>query len=289
MKKKSLFSGISAKLALAAVALAAVVVTSCEKEEFKVEPVEIPNASATIAITVYSLDNGSVLQSSTETVAAGADGTIAAQTKTISAPSIAGYLPGEDVTVAIPALAKGQFALIPAYIYLQSELSAAKNPVVTEDKVQKDTPRFPEPSEYTNDSGKDELRTITYNTIRGQAIVNLDEVYEYIDTYVPATRTFSNADIIAILKALINSYNADFKEDPATATIIIPANTTVRIVPKTSMNNVVCTISTTIEGILYTVPDVHMIKAGATTFEIKSNGHDHGHGGGNSGGGAGGK
>lgn len=289
MKKKSLFSGISAKLALAAVALIAAVFASCEKEEFNIEPVEIPNASATISITVYSLETGSVLQSSTETVAAGADGAIAAQTKTITAPRIAGYLPGEDVIVTIPALAKGQFALVPANIYLQSELGAAKNTVVTENSVQPGTPMLPTQSEVKNDSDKDVLKTITYNAYRGQIIENLDEVYEYIDSYTATTKAFSNADIIAILKALINSYNADFKEEPATATIIIPANTTVRIVPKTSMNNVVCTISTTIEGILYTVPNVHMIKAGATTFEIKSNGHDHGRGGGNSGGGAGGK
>ncbi|MCS3155070.1 hypothetical protein NXX77_20760 [Phocaeicola dorei] len=38
MKKKSFLSGIGAKLALAAVALTTVVFTSCEKEEFNVEP-----------------------------------------------------------------------------------------------------------------------------------------------------------------------------------------------------------------------------------------------------------
>lgn len=291
MKKKSFLSGISAKLALAAVALTTVVFTSCEKEEFNVEPIELPNASATIAVTVYSLDNGSVLQSSTETVAAGADGTIAAQTKTIPAPSIAGYLPGQDITVAIPALAKGQFALIPANIYLQSELGAAKDPVVTEDEVQKDTPQSPETSEYTNSTGKDEIRTVTYNAIRGQVIENLDEVNEYIDIYVPAaSRAISNADINAILKALIKSYNTGFKEEPATATITIPANTTIKIIPTTSMNKTVCTISTTIDGTLYTVPNVQMIKAGATTYTTSTTSHDHGHGdNGNSGGGAGGK
>ena len=53
MKKKSFLSGIGAKLALAAVALTTVVFTSCEKEEFNVEPVELPNASATVVVTVY--------------------------------------------------------------------------------------------------------------------------------------------------------------------------------------------------------------------------------------------
>ena len=44
MKKKSFLSGIGAKLALAAVALTTVVFTSCEKEEFNVEPVELSPA-----------------------------------------------------------------------------------------------------------------------------------------------------------------------------------------------------------------------------------------------------
>lgn len=52
MKKKSFLSGIGAKLALAAVALTTVVFTSCEKEEFNVEPIEQAPASATIFATV---------------------------------------------------------------------------------------------------------------------------------------------------------------------------------------------------------------------------------------------
>lgn len=61
MKKKSFLSGIGAKLALAAVALTTVVFTSCEKEEFNVEPVELSPASATIVATVYDLTTGEVL------------------------------------------------------------------------------------------------------------------------------------------------------------------------------------------------------------------------------------
>ena len=51
MKKKSFLSGVSAKLALAAVALTSVMFTSCEKEEFNVAPVEQADASAKISIT----------------------------------------------------------------------------------------------------------------------------------------------------------------------------------------------------------------------------------------------
>ena len=82
MKKKSFFSGVNAKLALATVALTSVMFTSCEKEEFNVAPVELDPASATIAITVYDLGDRSIITEGlnitgdTE-VKAGADGKIA--------------------------------------------------------------------------------------------------------------------------------------------------------------------------------------------------------------------
>ena len=137
MKKKSFLSGIGAKLALAAVALTTGVFTSCEKEEFNVEPVELSPASATIVATVYDLTTGEVLapQAIVETITAGTDGTIAATTKEISCPSFsnAEYLPVEAITVAIPKLAKGQFALIPVNFYAQKIVSAAKNVTVSED------------------------------------------------------------------------------------------------------------------------------------------------------------
>ena len=144
MKKKSFLSGIGAKLALAAVALTTVVFTSCEKEEFNVEPVELSPASATIVATVYDLTTGEVLapQAIVETITAGTDGTIAATTKEISCPSFsnAEYLPVEAITVAIPKLAKGQFALIPVNFYAQKIVSAAKNVTVSEDPTTIETP-----------------------------------------------------------------------------------------------------------------------------------------------------
>ena len=86
MKKKSFFSGVNAKLALATVALTSVMFTSCEKEEFNVAPVELDPASATIAITVYDLGDRSIITEGlnitgdTE-VKAGADGKIAPETR----------------------------------------------------------------------------------------------------------------------------------------------------------------------------------------------------------------
>lgn len=71
MKKKSFLSGIGAKLALAAVALTTVVFTSCEKEEFNVEPIEQAPASATILASVYDQTTGENLGTQTTTIAAG--------------------------------------------------------------------------------------------------------------------------------------------------------------------------------------------------------------------------
>lgn len=83
------------------------------------------------------MTTGEVLapQAIVETITAGTDGTIAATTKEISCPSFsnAEYLPVEAITVAIPKLAKGQFALIPVNFYAQKIVSAAKNVTVSED------------------------------------------------------------------------------------------------------------------------------------------------------------
>lgn len=94
MKKKSFLSGIGAKLALAAVALTTVVFTSCEKEEFNVEPIEQAPASATIFATVYDQTTGENLGTATTTIAAGENGAIAKQKVTVICPfSSAEYLP----------------------------------------------------------------------------------------------------------------------------------------------------------------------------------------------------
>jgi hypothetical protein len=292
MKKKNFLSGIGAKLALAVVALTTVVFTSCEKEEFNVEPVELPNASATLAITVYSLEDGSVLQNSTETIAAGADGTIAAQTKTIAAPSIDGYLKGADATVTIPQLAKGQFAMIPVNFYLQSELGAAKDPIATETEKEEATPVKPETSTFSNDTDFEKLVDAYYYAKNGQEVQNLDEVYSYIDKYVPDSRALSTAEVRAVLKALVKSYDSKFTTEKMPCQVRIPAHSSVTLNPTTAMYDVVYTITTTVEGTLYTIPNVKIKKAGNTTYTETSNSHDGHDGHGNSsnaGGGAGGK
>ncbi len=144
MKKKIFLSGVNAKLALAAVALTSVMFTSCEKEEFNVAPVELDPASATVAITVYDLSDGSIINGASITengaaitsnpfvIEAGSDGKIAAATRTFAATKDE-YLSGEG-QATVPALNKGQFALIPVSIFLQQELNAAEDVVVDQDE-----------------------------------------------------------------------------------------------------------------------------------------------------------
>ena len=119
MKKKIFLSGVNAKLALAAVALTSVMFTSCEKEEFNVAPVELDPASATVAITVYDLSDGSIINGASITengaaitsnpfvIEAGSDGKIAAATRTFAATKDE-YLSGEG-QATVPALNKGQY------------------------------------------------------------------------------------------------------------------------------------------------------------------------------------
>lgn len=293
MKKKSFLSGIGAKLALAAVALTTVVFTSCEKEEFNVEPVELSPASATIVATVYDLTTGEVLVSQTivETVAAGADGTIAATTKPINCPSFsnADYLPVEAITVAIPQLAKGQFALIPVNFYAQKVVSAAKNVTVSED------PTTIKPEEVKNTPsvyGPYEVNTpveIEFAAKVGSEVVNIEAINSYIETLVNS-RAMSNENIIKVLKAVVGTYNTGIKTEIQKEKKVIPAQTTVTFSPVTTIIESVVTITATVDGVEYTIPNVQLRKAGATVVFVSSAGHDHGHGdNGNSGGGAGGK
>lgn len=295
MKKKSFLSGIGAKLALAAVALTTVVFTSCEKEEFNVEPLQLPNAEATVAITVYSLVDGSVLQTSEDQIPAGSDGTIAAQDKTYSAPSIAGYLPAASQTIHIPAVGKGQKVYVPVSFYLQSELNAAEAPTIIVKESAPATPEKARPTSVTNPDKYEQAMDTYFNAYTGQKVENLDEVNQYIDQNLPAAKAYTPANIKSILKAVIKSLNTGFSVEAVPVTINVPGNSTVTLKPTTKMNKTTCDITTTIEDVSYTIPNVIITKAGTTSYEettVNHDGHDghDGHGNnGNAGGGAGGK
>ena len=215
MKKKIFLSGVNAKLALAAVALTSVMFTSCEKEEFNVAPVELDPASATVAITVYDLSDGSIINGASITengaaitsnpfvIEAGSDGKIAAATRTFAATKDE-YLSGEGQST-VPALNKGQFALIPVSIFLQQELNAAEDVVVDQDE------ETITPSEVggeqkggENTSSKEKEMDLPYTAKVGQEVTNIAAVNASIDA-MPITRGLSDDEVKKVLKALVKS------------------------------------------------------------------------------------
>lgn len=183
-------------------------------EEFNVEPVELSPASATIVATVYDLTTGEVLapQAIVETITAGTDGTIAATTKEISCPSFsnAEYLPVEAITVAIPKLAKGQFALIPVNFYAQKIVSAAKNVTVSEDPTTIETTEVKNTPVTYGPYDVDKNIDIEYAAKVGSEVVNINAINSYIETLVNS-RAMSNENVIKVLKAVVGTYNTGIK------------------------------------------------------------------------------
>lgn len=291
MKKKSFLSGVSAKLALAAVALTSVMFTSCEKEEFNVAPVELADASAKISITVYDLSDGSIIDATVTNeegtsvqgfveVPAGADGKIAPDTKKFTATK-SGYLSGVGQAV-IPALNKGQFAIIPVSIYLQKEVDAAKDVNVNADPSTVVTKPVSD-SKVVNEQAGEEAVTYNYEfeAEDGQEITNLPQVEAWIDANHPATKALSDAEVNKVLKALVNSLNSGIEKKKFVEPITIAPYhklVSVDIVTKYKTSN--NTISTMVDGTLYTIPNVQIreVESVVATPNIISIGHGHGHG-----------
>lgn len=300
MKKKSFLSGVNAKLALATVALTSVMFTSCEKEEFNVAPVELDPASATVAITVYDLSDGSIINGASITengaavtnnpfvIEAGSDGKIAAATRTFAATKDK-YLSGEG-QAAVPNLNKGQFAMIPVSIFLQQELSAAKNPIPVEDESTS-VPSATNGKEVNdeNKSDKAQVMELQFTAKMGQEVVNRDAVDAWIDANVPATRALSDGEVKQVLKALIKSYSPGITDYIATKSVTVPPRTIVTLMPITEYTTSEYTITTTVDGTLYTIPNVKIKKVVKTTaepvFTSTEHGHGHDHGNGNNAGG----
>ena len=299
MKKKIFLSGVNAKLALAAVALTSVMFTSCEKEEFNVAPVELDPASATVAITVYDLSDGSIINGASITengaaitsnpfvIEAGSDGKIAAATRTFAATKDE-YLSGEG-QATVPALNKGQFALIPVSIFLQQELNAAEDVVVDQDE------ETITPSEVggeqkggENTSSKEKEMDLPYTAKVGQEVTNIAAVNASIDA-MPITRGLSDDEVKKVLKALVKSYSPGITDVTYTKKVTVPAYTIVTLKTTTEYETSDNTISTVVDGKLYTIPNVKIKKVVKTVvdpvFTSTEHGHGHGHGNGNNAGG----
>ena len=299
MKKKIFLSGVNAKLALAAVALTSVMFTSCEKEEFNVAPVELDPASATVAITVYDLSDGSIINGASITengaaitsnpfvIEAGSDGKIAAATRTFAATKDE-YLSGEG-QATVPALNKGQFALIPVSIFLQQELNAAEDVVVDQDE-ETITPSEVEGEQKggENTSSKEKEMDLPYTAKVGQEVTNIAAVNASIDA-MPITRGLSDDEVKKVLKALVKSYSPGITDVTYTKKVTVPAYTIVTLKTTTEYETSDNTISTVVDGKLYTIPNVKIKKVVKTVvdpvFTSTEHGHGHGHGNGNNAGG----
>lgn len=286
MKKKSFLSGIGAKLALAAVALTTVVFTSCEKEEFNVEPIEQAPASATILASVYDQTTGENLGTQTTTIAAGENGTIAKQKVTVTCPfSSAEYLPVASIDVEVPEVAKGQMILIPVNFYALKITSAATTPIISKGEENTNIPVKENPAiTFTAEKTSEE---ITYKAWVGSEILNIDDVEASIDQMF-AARTMTNEEVAKVLKSVVNSFN-NMKQQDVTETVTgLVIGTKYEFKPTTKMVEYIMSIKTTVDGVEYTIPNVKVKEAGVTSIERKVLDHGHGHGANtNSGGGAG--
>lgn len=289
MKKKSFSSGIGAKLALAAVALTTVVFTSCEKEEFNVEPIEQAPASATIFATVYDQTTGENLGTATTTIAAGENGAIAKQKVTVICPfSSAEYLPVASIDVEVPEVAKGQMILIPVTFYAQKIASAAQNVSTSKDEDSIEQVKSESNKTSKEYTGTGKPQEVEYDALVGTKILNKTELYSYIETLVNS-RAMSNDNVIAVLKALVDTY-----DNMATKTIKTEVTMTEGVTfvfkPVTPMTEYVMSISATVDNVIYTIPNVKVKEAGTTDAGLEVLSHGHGHGdNGNAGGGAAGK
>lgn len=291
MKKKSFLGGIGAKLALAAVALTTVVFTSCEKEEFNVEPIDQPAASAAIFATVYDQTTGENLGTQTTTISAGEDGTISSHSVTVACPSFSSsdYLPVASIEVTVPNVEKGQMVLIPVTFYAQKIASAAQNVNTSVDESTV-TPAGTETS-ATSDTyvGTGKPQEVQYEALMGTEIVNKSQIYSYIETLVNQSRAMSNDNVITVLKALVDTYD-NMATTTFTTEVTVAEGVSFVLKPVTPITEYVMSISATVDNVIYTIPNVKVREAGNTTASVEFLSHDHGHGNSsNAGGGAAGK
>lgn len=126
MKKNFFLSGINAKMALALVALTSVVFTSCSKESFEVTTSGLEDAKASATITVYDAESFTVLKTETKDLTANLGTTVS-----IPCPEMEGYVQQSPVSVDVPTLSKGQYAIIPVTFYLIKVNSALEKVIVT--------------------------------------------------------------------------------------------------------------------------------------------------------------
>jgi hypothetical protein len=170
-------------------------------------------ASATIFITVYDWNTGELLTQVSQAVAADEDGNVAEQLVEVECPYIEGYLAHNAINVTVPALGKGQSAILPITFYLTSlEYNGAKLTVANdpEEKVQTVTEKTDvvKMSEEDVNLEQNQINVeipITYET--GTKVDNIDEVNDYIDNELVITRAITDEQIKTTLKARVALLN----------------------------------------------------------------------------------
>ena len=99
----------------------------------------------------------------------------------------------------------------------------------------------------------------------------------------------SDDEVKKVLKALVKSYSPGITDVTYTKKVTVPAYTIVTLKTTTEYETSENTISTVVDGKLYTIPNVKIKKVVKTVvdpvFTSTEHGHGHGHGNGNNAGG----
>jgi hypothetical protein len=193
-----------------------------------------------------------------------------------------------DIKVWVPALGKGQAAVIPVTFYaqsLESVASSGKTEVVAGDESKKAEVTLPDdPVEIADDvkvSSEDRTNVVIDNVVykTGQEVTNIDEVYAYIDALFPETRAYTNTQKKNILKALVDTYNTGIKDVAGSVTInSVPANNEISVQVYTTYETVEQILVHAIEDDVYRIPlmikRVTSSKANVTLTDLSHSSND---------------
>lgn len=274
MKKNNFLSGLSAKLALAIVALTTTMFTSCEKENIEIGITPVP-AKATIIPVVFA--NGSdVTSAATITTSTGtiSDGKITLEGTTIAAQEItvtATYNSmTNSATVKVPALTSAQVYATSVNITLNYSSDDFSAPQQVGDS---ETTAITSSQEQIYDNPTDYWLNVPvkYNQVSGKTVLNADYNIQN-----------------EALTELVNSYNTGYKSKSVTEDTFVGAHSRLTVSVKTKTTRTTYTVSTktrAAENVLVTF----VVEEITTFLESDGNqnipghshshaGHGHGHG-----------
>lgn len=194
MKKSKFLSGLSAKLALAAVALTTAVFTSCSNEDIEVNVTPV-NAQAVITPVVFA--NGTdVTASATITFSDNSNGKYEATTieaKTVTVTATYNGMTGSS-SVNIPSLTAGKYWSQTVVITLNYgtenfDNQKVEGSTVTVKEVKTDTKIHDNPSDYWYEVPITYTQTTGKKVVESQMNVANDELKEFINSQNVAQTT----------------------------------------------------------------------------------------------------